>query len=222
VHDGWWLNSWAQRSLMILKKERRRRMNTGSTRGLSERWPKHWGVGSKDCVRRLKKGGGGRLRIWRKLIDALNCINYLPCALFSPPSQCRCQAFLEQEKNCIWVQIAVSIHSASKVILVGAQLITSWVQCTVIWRLFCCTYDGALRIEIAWAYFLFFFAAKRTPLFTTTKSIYGIGWKPIFCIGFSNRYDLYDIKNERFIVSVVADRHKKWNFENKQNSRAQT
>jgi hypothetical protein len=157
---------------MILKKERRRRMNTGSTRWLSERWPKHWGVGSKDCVRRLKKGGGGRLRIWRKLIDALNCINYLPCALFSPPSQCRCQAFLEQEKNCIWVQIAVSIHSASKVILVGAQLITSWVQCTVIWRLFCCTYDGALRIEIAWAYFLFFLRQKNSFIHYNKKYLW--------------------------------------------------
>jgi hypothetical protein len=50
---------------------------------------------------------------------------------------------------------------------------------------------------------------------TTTKSIYGIGWKPIFCIGSSNRYDLYNTKNEWFIVSVIADRHKKWNFENK-------
>jgi hypothetical protein len=65
--------------------------------------------------------------------------------------------------------------------------------------------------------------------YTTTKSICGIkpifriGWttksicgiKPIFRIDFSNRYDLYDAKNERFIVSVVTDRHKKWVFENK-------
>jgi hypothetical protein len=58
--------------------------------------------------------------------------------------------------------------------------------------------------------------------YTTTKSICGIGWKLIFRIGFSNRYDLYDAKNERFIVSVVTDRYKKWIFENKKNYRAQT
>jgi hypothetical protein len=51
--------------------------------------------------------------------------------------------------------------------------------------------------------------------YTTTKSICGIGWKLIFRIGFSNRYNLYDAKNERFIVSVVTDRYKKWIFENK-------
>jgi hypothetical protein len=49
---------------------------------------------------------------------------------------------------------------------------------------------------------------------TTTKSICGIGWKPIFCIGSNNRYDLYYIKNERFIVPF----DKKWNFENKKQS----
>jgi hypothetical protein len=58
--------------------------------------------------------------------------------------------------------------------------------------------------------------------FTTTKNICGIGWKPIFLISSRKRYDLYDTKNERFIVSVIADRHKKWIFENKKNSQAQT
>jgi hypothetical protein len=47
---------------------------------------------------------------------------------------------------------------------------------------------------------------ERAVVHTTTKSICGVGWKPIFCIGSSNRYDLYDTKNEWFIVSIFENK----------------
>jgi hypothetical protein len=44
---------------------------------------------------------------------------------------------------------------------------------------------------------------------TTTNKVSSIGWKPIFSVGYRNRYNLIDTKNELFMVPVGMGRHQK-------------
>jgi hypothetical protein len=52
-------------------------------------------------------------------------------------------------------------------------------------------------------------------MLTTTTKVFVVSVGNLYFVSARNRYNLYDTKNERFIVSVVADQHKKWIFENK-------